>query len=155
MLKNIFLIIIFTIITSCGYEAEYSKINRSIDIGFSFNQINFEGNKEVNQLIKRRLNYFSKSENNKNYDLLIKTKTNKSVIAKNLKGNPSIFKLEMIIDVQLIDENNKIVEMQFIEIFKYDNNSDKFELKRYEREINSNLVETITEDLISKISGGY
>tara|TARA_B100000768_G_C11259493_1_gene368090 strand:+ start:962 stop:1429 length:468 start_codon:yes stop_codon:yes gene_type:complete len=155
MLKNIFLIIVFTLITGCGFEAKYSKKNRSIDMDFSFNQINFEGNKEVNQLIKRRLNNLSKSENNKNYDLLIKTETNKSVIAKNLKGDPSIFKLEMNVDVQLIDENNKIVEIQFIEIFKYDNNSDKFELKRYEKEINSNLVEAITEDLISKLSGGY
>jgi len=38
------------------------------------------------------------------------------------------------------------------ESFNYDNNSDKFNLKRYEREIKNNLTETISEKLIFKLS---
>ena len=40
----------------------------------------------------------------------------------------------------------------FNENFKYNNNKDKFEMKRYEKEIKYNLTETITNNLIIKLS---
>ena len=38
------------------------------------------------------------------------------------------------------------------ESFNYNNNSDKFNLKKYEREIKNNLAETISDKLIFKLS---
>ena len=50
-------------------------------------------------------------------------------------------------------QNNKL-KNSFVmsESFNYNNNSDKFSLKKYEREIKNNLAETISEKLIFKIS---
>ena len=39
-----------------------------------------------------------------------------------------------------------------MERFNYDNNSNKFELKNYEKEIKRNLADIITEKLIFKLA---
>jgi hypothetical protein len=39
-----------------------------------------------------------------------------------------------------------------VESFTYNNNSNRFNLKRYEKEIKNNLAETITDKLILKLS---
>ena len=43
-------------------------------------------------------------------------------------------------------------KLQIIESFNYNNNTDKFNLKRYEKEIINNLTETASEKLIYKLS---
>ena len=45
-------------------------------------------------------------------------------------------------------KSNLIIE----ESFNYDNNSNKFELKSYEKEIKRNLADIITEKLIFKLA---
>ena len=153
MIKRIILIVIFTLTTGCGYEAIYSKKNRIKDIDFSINKINFEGNRELNIIIKRKLSNYSNKNNGKKYNLFVRSETIRSVVANDTKGDPSIFKITATIFARSADENSEINEMRFVESFKYNNNTDKFELKRYEREVNNNLAKTIIEDLISKLAG--
>ena len=42
--------------------------------------------------------------------------------------------------------------MQILENFNYNNILDKFDLKKYEREIKNNLAETASDKLIFKLS---
>ena len=49
-------------------------------------------------------------------------------------------------------KDNYTNNMQIVENFTYNNNLDKFDLKKYEREIKRNLAETATNNLISKLS---
>jgi len=49
-------------------------------------------------------------------------------------------------------ENNFKNNLQVVESFNYNNDTNKFNLKRYEREIINNLAETAAEKLIYKLS---
>ena len=42
--------------------------------------------------------------------------------------------------------------LRFVESFNYNNDTNKFSLKKYEREIINNLAETVAEKLIYKLS---
>ena len=49
-------------------------------------------------------------------------------------------------------KNNLKSNLQIIESFNYNNNTDKFNLKIYEKEIINNLAETASEKIIYKLS---
>ena len=76
----------------------------------------------------------------------------KSIIAKDIAGDATNFKIETVVTVEVV-KNNKFENNFFIlESFSYNNNSDKFKLKSYENEIKNNLTKTIVEKLIFKLS---
>ena len=153
MLKNILLIVLFTLTTSCGYEAVYSKKNRIINTDFSITKISLSGDREINIQIKKKLDTFTKIEKNKNYALDIETEAKRTTIANDTKGDPSVFKIEVNVFAIATMQDDTRTEIQFTQNFKYNNIQDKFELKRYEREIKNNLAETITTKLLSKLLG--
>ena len=55
-------------------------------------------------------------------------------------------------EVKLIENYNVIKEINFEEYFNYNNNSNKFELKLYEKNIEDNLIEKNIENLTFFIS---
>ena len=73
-------------------------------------------------------------------------------MAKDTSGDPTSFKSTIIVDVEISTNNKFKKNLQIIEDFNYDTNTDKFELKSYEREIVNNLVTTITDELIYKLA---
>ena len=157
MLRNFLIIILFMFTTSCGYEAIYSKENRIINTDFSITKIYFDGDRDLNIQIKKRLDNYNRIGKNKNFILNVSTESRRFIVAKDIKGDPSVYKLEINIFVTATtkdDKNNdKSIEIEFIESFKYNNIQDKFELARSEREIKNNLAETITRRLISDLLG--
>jgi outer membrane lipopolysaccharide assembly protein LptE/RlpB len=151
MKKKIFSFLIFLFLSSCGYEATYSKKNR-INYNFSISELNFNGNKDINLKIKQRLNYYTLAKKNKDFQLKILSTLKKSIIAKDISGDATNFKIETAVTVEVI-KNNKLENNFFIlESFSYNDNSDKFKLKSYENEIKNNLTKTIVEKLIFKLS---
>lgn len=151
MKKKIFSFLIFLFLSSCGYEAIYSKKNR-INYNFSISELNFNGDKDINLKIKQRLNYYTLAKKNKDFQLKILSTLKKSIIAKDIAGDATNFKIETIVTVEVV-KNNKLENNFFIlESFSYNNNSDKFKLKSYENEIKNNLTKTIVEKLIFKLS---
>ena len=151
MKKKIFSFLIFLFLSSCGYEAIYSKKNR-IDYNFSISESNFNGDKYINLKIKQRLNSYTLAKKNKDFQLKILSTLKKSIIAKDIAGDATNFKIETVVTVEVV-KNNKFENNFFIlESFSYNNNSDKFKLKSYENEIKNNLTKTIVEKLIFKLS---
>jgi len=151
MKKKIFSFLIFLFLSSCGYEAIYSKKNR-IDYNFSISELNFNGDKYINLKIKQRLNSYTLAKKNKDFQLKILSTLKKSIIAKDIAGDATNFKIETVVTVEVV-KNNKFENNFFIlESFSYNNNSDKFKLKSYENEIKNNLTKTIVEKLIFKLS---
>ena len=74
------------------------------------------------------------------------------MIAKNISGNPISFKSTVMVNVEVLMKNNYKNNLQLIESFNYNNIDNKFDLKKYEREIQGNLAETATDKLIFKLS---
>ena len=151
MKKNLFLLLFFLFLSSCGYDAIYSKKN-STNYSFSISKLNFIGDRDVNLKMKERLNSYTLNKENKDFKIKISSTSSKTVAAKDTTGDATSFKNTLIINVE-ISTNDKL-KNSFVmsESFNYNNNSDKFSLKRYEREIKNNLAETISEKLIFKLS---
>ena len=84
--------------------------------------------------------------------LNISSEKGKEVLAKDLSGDPTSFKQTIIINVEVFMEGNLKNNFQVIESFNYKNTANKFDLKRYEKEIINNLTETSVEKLIFKLS---
>ena len=151
MQKKIFSFLFLFLLSSCGYEATYSK-KKLLNYDFSISEINFTGDREVNIKIKERLNNYIINKKNKNLKVDILSIATKTISAKNISGDATNFKSTVSIKVDLV-MNNKLKNSFIIrESFNYNNNSNKFNLKTYEKNIKNNLTETITEKLIFKLS---
>ena len=151
MKKKIFTFILLIFLSSCGYEAIYSVKNIK-NYDFSISELSLIGDREINLKIKQRLNSYTLAKKNKDFQLKILSTLKKSIIAKDIAGDATNFKIETVVTVEVV-KNNKFENNFFIlESFSYNNNSDKFKLKSYENEIKNNLTKTIVEKLIFKLS---
>ena len=151
MLKKIFLFSIFLFLSSCGYEAIYSKKN-SINYNFSISELTFVGDRETNLKIKERLKNYTLSEKNKNFILKISSTSTKTVTARDTSGDTISFKNTVATKIEVLMNNKFKNSFVIAESFNYNNNSNKFSLKRYETEIKKNLAETVSDKLIFKLS---
>tara|TARA_B100000767_G_C19617355_1_gene472523 strand:- start:116 stop:580 length:465 start_codon:yes stop_codon:yes gene_type:complete len=151
MLKKTILIVAFILTTSCGYETIHSKKNSS-NYNFSISNINFSGDRDVNLKIKQKLNNYILNKKEKEFNLTIKTKVKKEILAKDITGDPISFKNTTIVNVEVFIKDTLKNKLQIEKNFKYNNKFNKFELKSYERELKSNLAQSITEELIFKLT---
>jgi hypothetical protein len=151
MLKKTFTLLLLLFLTSCGYQAIHSKKN-SINYDFSISELTFIGERGVNLKIKERLNNYTLNEKDKKFVLIVSSVSEKVILAKNLTGDPTSFKNTVIINVEVLMEGNFKNNLQIIESFNYNNNTNKFDLKKYEKEIKNNLAEAVTDKLIFKLS---
>ena len=147
MFKKILIPTLLLFLSSCGYEAINSKKN-STNYNFSISEITFVGNRDINIKIKEKMNNFTSNKEGKNFVLKISSDAKKVVLAKDAAGDPTSFKSTIIVNIEVLMENN----LQVVESFNYNNDTNKFNLKRYEREIINNLAETAAEKLIYKLS---
>tara|TARA_B100000795_G_C22629107_1_gene371906 strand:+ start:343 stop:807 length:465 start_codon:yes stop_codon:yes gene_type:complete len=151
MLKKTFTLIILFFLSSCGYEAIHSKKN-SVNYNFSISELSFIGDRDINLKIKEKLNNYTLTKKNKNFDLKISSSTDRAILAKDTSGNPTSFKSAIIINIEVLMKNELKNSFKIVEYFNYNNISNKFDLKKYEREIKINLAETATDKLIFKLS---
>ena len=151
MLQKNILIILFLLTTSCGYEAIYAKKN-SVNYDFYIGSINFEGDRNINLRIKQKLNNYMMNKKNREFNLDIKTVEEKIILAKNITGDATNFQntVNVSIKVFIVDKFLKNIEIE--KNFKYENIANKYDLGNYERELKINLAETISEELIFKLS---
>ena len=147
MIKKIFSsLIVLMILVGCGYQPIYSSKN----LNFNINQLELKGDIDLNRQIRDRLSNFqsNKSDQSVIYNIKINTTSNRTISTKDAKGNPALYALTVTINLSyssLIEsEKNK----SFSESVGYENNDNKFDLKRYENTIKKNLTNTIIEDII-------
>ena len=147
MFKKILIPILLLFLSSCGYEAIHSKKNL-IYYDFSINNLTFTGDRKVNMKVKERLKSYTLKEKDKSFALKISSDTEKIVLAKDIAGDPSSFKIIIKINVEVILLN----KFNIVESFNYNNITNKFDLEQYEREIINNIAETAAEKIIYKLS---
>ena len=151
MKKKLFPFIILLFLSSCGYEAKYSKKSKKY-YDFYISELSFIGDREINLKIKEKLNNYTLNQKDKDFKLKISSTSEKIVFAKNNSGDPTNFKIKTTVSIEVL--MNKKLKNNFIiiEDFNYNNNSDKFSLRRYEKEIKNNLADTVTDKLIFRLS---
>ena len=151
MLKKILIPVLLLLLSSCGYEAIHSKKN-SINYNFSLNELTFIGDRDVGLKIKEKINNYTLNKKDKNFSLEISSVKDKMVLAKDTAGDATSFRSTITVNIKVIMKNNFKNNLQFVESFNYNNDTNKFNLKKYEREIVNNLAETVAEKLIYKLS---
>ena len=151
MQKKIFLLLVFLLLSSCGYEAIYSKKN-SLNYNFSISKLNFVGDRDINLKMKEKLTNYTLDKKNKNFKIKIYSTSVKSVAANDTTGDATSLKNTVVVNVDVSKNDNLKNSFGMSESFNYNNNSDKFSLRKYEREIKNNLAETISNKLIFKLS---
>tara|TARA_B110000027_G_C15966893_1_gene232487 strand:+ start:141 stop:605 length:465 start_codon:yes stop_codon:yes gene_type:complete len=151
MKKKISSFLIFLFLSSCGYEALYSKKNQ-ISYDFSISELKFNGDREINLKIKEKLNNYTLSKKIKQFSLKISSTSKKTITAKDNAGDATSFKIEITVNTEALNDGGQRSNFVILESFDYNNNSDKFELKSYEREIKNNLSSTASNKLILRLS---
>tara|TARA_B100000941_G_C28379476_1_gene486523 strand:- start:366 stop:809 length:444 start_codon:yes stop_codon:yes gene_type:complete len=133
--------IIFLLLASCGFQSIY--ISEKSD--FNFKKSSAVGDIKISNNIINNLNSLKNASGE--YELIIESNFKKDVSSKNKKGDPEVF--DMSLDVNLtLKKDDEILKNKFIETLSYNNLKSKFELKQYENNLKSNLIEKITRDIL-------
>ena len=148
-LKKIITTLSFFLLLSCGYEPIYSKKQINSNYNFSINIINLIGDNKVNQILKNKLTKnLNKGKKSTELKLNLDSRVVKAVTSKDKKGNPIILSIEIIINLKVFEGEILKGEKNFEEKFEYNNRSNKFNLKQYEKNIKDNLISELSYKII-------
>ena len=151
MLQKQIILLLLLLLSSCGYEAIYSKKN-SVNYDFTVSDLSFVGDKTVNLKIKEKLKNYAQDKKEKDFILKISSTSEKVILSKNTAGDATSFKNSISINVEVLMNNKFKSNFIILESFNYNNISNKFNLKQYEADIKNNLAEAASDKLIFKLS---
>ena len=139
---------IYFFIVSCGYQPIFSEKK----VNFEIKNLIYDKNNKVDLEINKNLKKYKNLENkNKILDLEISSKINKITTSLDDRGDPKSYRLEIEVKT-IVKKNNKLLnEKEFNKSQNYNNNTNKFDLKKYENLIKKNMVDKITEEIITYI----
>ena len=143
--KNIIFICLIFFLTNCGFSPIYVKNTHT---NFSIENVNYQGDQELNNFLKIHLNQYKKKNSNRKIFVEAKSGYEKKILTKNSSGDVTNYKLVASVTF-LIKSNNKkinIVEEKIISSM-----DDKFEETRKERTIKQNFASSISNKLISEL----
>ena len=145
MIKKFLPLCIFILfLNNCGYAPIYSKKDQN----FQINKIETFGEMKVNKVLLNRLKIYKNNPNAKNtFNLIITSKSTKTTTAKDKKGNPTQFSINLAVNIKILEDLNNDVEVVFSESNTFDNSNNKFDLRKYE----DNLIKNMTEKIFSEI----
>ena len=144
-MKKIILILSLLILANCGFKSILTTKN----INFKINKIEIQNNDSVSLKIKKKLKIYTKKDSpDKIYDLKINSKKNKIITSKDTKGNPLTYEIIISVELEIFIEDKFIKKTTFKKSFNYNNRSNKFDLKQYEKSNTTNLINQITENII-------
>jgi predicted nucleic-acid-binding Zn-ribbon protein len=144
--KNIIILFLITFLANCGFTPVYVKNNNT---NFSIEQINFTGDRELNNFLKINLNRYKNQKNdNKVYIETVST-YKKIILSKSSAGEVTNYQLEAEVTFS-IEPINKVIK--FTEKKIIDGMNDKFEEARYERSTKQSFAVSISNKLTSELS---
>ena len=148
-LKKIITTLSFFLLLSCGYEPIYSKKQINSNYNFSINIINLIGDNKVKQILKKKLKkILNKEKKSTELNLNLNSRVEKVVAAKDKKGNPKRFTIKTIINLEVYESEILKNKTNFEKKFEYNNKSNKFDLKQYEKNIKDNLISELSYEII-------
>jgi len=146
--KIYLILLLVTLITGCSYKPILSKQNYE----FSIEKLEFIGEKQVNNFIKKNLKNFKKENSKNKYFLQIKTSKLKNIISNDTKGDPSKLEIIIVSNYKISNSEKVLFEKKLKVKNNYNNISDKLKLKKYESIIIENLSQNISDNIISSIT---
>ena len=148
MSRLIKLFFVLFVLSGCAYEPVLIKKNYN----FYFTEIESEGQKEINKVIKQTFTENTKIESINNFEIFFSSKLNKDIVASNKKGDPTIYKINISLNYKLKNDNAIIFENEILKQVTFNNIDDKFELLKYEENIVENLSKRFAEDILISVA---
>ena len=145
MKKNILLIFLIFFLSNCGFSPIYLK---NTNVNFSIEQVNYTGDRELNNFLKTNLDQYKNKKNNNKIYIEANSVYEKTILIKNKAGEITNYQLEVEV-LFLIKPSNKKIKITEKKIM--DSMDDKFEEARYERSIKQNFASSISNKLSLKL----
>jgi hypothetical protein len=143
--KNIIIFALIFFLANCGFTPIYLKND---NIKFSIEQIEFTGDRDLNNFLKINLDRYKSEKNSNKIFLNIKTEYEKNILTKDSTGKISSYQLyaEAIIVIKSINKTIRIKEKKILE-----SKDDKFEEARNEKSIKKSFASSLSNKLISEL----
>ena len=149
MRKFVILVATVLILNGCSYEPIFS--NKKYD--FQFNEIEAQGDNEINNIIKNNLKTQSSSSNY--FDINFNTRKSKDIVSLNTSGDPAIFKIKINVDFEIRQNQSVFLSNNLTREVTYNNIDDKFELLKYERNIIKSISDNISNEILMSVVEKY
>jgi len=144
MIKKFTIVIALIILTGCGFTPMHSKKNNN---NFSIEQINFSGERELNNFLKIGLTRY-KSSSDKKFFIDVESEFSKIILTKDKTGKATNY--ELIANVTFKLKSNKKIEFAERKIIK--NLNDNFEQTKQERSVKRIFATSMINKLINQLS---
>ena len=143
--KNIIILSLILFLANCGFTPIYLK-NKNIN--FSIEQIEYTGDRDLNNYLKTNLDKYRDKTNNNKIFMKAETKYEKNVFSKDSTGKISSYQLKVETIFLIKSTNKKIIIIEKKIINSMD---DKFEETRYEKSLKQSFAYSISNKLISEL----
>ena len=144
-MRSLKYLIIFIFFISCGYTPIYQTDEIS---KFKLGIINHSGDKKIGRELLNNLQRFKDKKSNNIFDIYLTTIKRENIVSKDKKGDPSSYKIELEINLDLIGKNNdKKFSKKFIKETTYNSIDDNFKLNRYKKKLEKNLTSQILQEI--------
>ena len=147
MINKIFRICLFIFViflsSSCGYEPLNKSLNsKKLILLIKFLLV-------IKEWIKKFLISFNfrNQDNTPTYTLKLESNSKINDLSKDQSGNITSYKTTITTYVALIKDQEIIKNKNFEHSFTYPNQSNKFNLASYQREVEDNLIDKIVQDI--------
>jgi hypothetical protein len=143
--KIIFISLIF-FLNNCGFTPIYLN---NTDVNFSIEQIDYLGDRELNNFLKINLNKYKNIESDNKIFIEVNSSYEKIILSKDGAGKVTNYQLLANV-IFLIKPINK--EIIITEKIIMDSKTDKFEEDRYERTMKQNFASSVSNKLRSELT---
>ena len=143
--KNIIFLSLIFFLTNCGFTPVYLK---NTNVNFSVEQVNYTGDRELNNFLKTNLNKLKNEKNDNKVYIEANSIYKKIVLSKDSAGEVTNYQLEAEVIFLIKPLNKKIIIKEKKNMNSMD---DKFEEARKERLIKHSFASSISSKLTSEI----
>ena len=144
-MKKLLTLLLIVLLSNCS---GYSPIFSSKDTNFYIAEIVISNDNRLTRNLIKKLKPYTIKNDQKKIILELDMKVKETVTLKDEKGNVASEEMEIILEVKSILQNDNDKKFLFTEKFTFNDQSNKFELNQYKKNIQNNLVDKIYQDLI-------
>ena len=143
--KNIIILTLIFFLANCGFSPIYLKND---NVNFSIEQIEFAGDRDLNNFLKINLDRYKNQKNDNKISLDVETKYEKNILSKDGTGKISSYQLNAEA-IFIIKSTNKIIKIKEKKILE--SKDDKFEEARNEKSVKQSFASSLSNKLISEL----
>ena len=148
MKKFSYIILFFILVTACNYEPIFLNENNK-----KFNIVNFKV-KNKNTITKNLVNSLKRESNanaSKIYTIELSAEKSKEVTSRDARGNASVYRVSITCNFKIYEESKLFITKTINKNFLFNEDKDKFKLRKYVSNLEKNLINEIVKDLILEL----